>query len=172
MPKKLRAPTRNPVVVTAVHANVGTEAWYRDRLQAMVARMAASMVRHIEAAYRAAPPLSGFAADAPPTVTLNRALRKWGGLWVKKFDKMSLDLARRFVTKNFTITQRAMAAELKKAGFTVDFSPTLKSVEAYRAVVAENVNLIKSIPEQFLRDVQTSVWSSVMKGGGMGSLRE
>lgn len=131
------------------------------------------MLRHIEAAWKSAPPLSGFATDAPTsTVVLNKALRKWGGLWVKKFDKMSLDLARRFVTKNFTVTQSSMAAALKQAGFTVEFSPTAKSIEKYHAVLNENVGLIKTIPAQFLTDVRTSVWSSVMKGGDMGALRK
>lgn len=170
--RKLRSPTRKPIEVTAIHANAGVEAWYRDKLQALTARMAASMVRHIEAAYRAAPPISGFAADATATVTLNRALKKWGGLWTKKFNNMSLDLARRFVTKNFTVTQASMAAALKQAGFTVEFSPTPKSIENYHAVLNENVSLIKSIPQQFLKDVETSVWSSVMKGGDMGALRK
>lgn len=170
--RKLRAPTRKPIVVNAVHANVGVEKWYRDKLQALTARMASSMLRHIEAAYKAAPPLTGFAADATATVTLNKALRKWGGLWTKKFDKMSLDLARRFVTKNFTVTQASMAAALDKAGFTVEFSPTPKSVESYHAVLNENIGLIKTIPAQFLNDVRSSVWSSVMKGGDMGALRK
>lgn len=171
--KRLRAPTAKPIVLDPIHANRGVEAWYRDQLQRLTARMAASMVRHIEAAWKSAPPTTGFAQDAPTsTVVLNKALRKWGGLWVRKFDKMSTDLAKRFVTKNFTVTQRSMAAALKQAGFTVDFSPTPKSVENYHAVLNENIGLIKTIPAQFLNDVRTSVWRSVMKGGDMGALRK
>ena len=107
-----------------------------------------------------------------PTVALNPGAEKWGGLWQRKFNKMSLDLGRKFVTKNFGTTKRAFSAALAKQGFTVAFSPSKKSVQQYHAVLHENVGLIKSIPEEFLKDVATSVWQSVMRGGDMGTLRK
>lgn len=171
--RKLKSPTGKPITLEALHANKGVEAWYRKKLQDMLERAANSMVRHIEAAWKANTPTAGFGMDGPtPTVALNRALKKWGGLWQKKFNKMSLDLGRKFVTKNFGTTERAFSAALAKQGFTVAFSPSKKSVEQYHAVLHENVGLIKSIPEEFLKDVATSVWQSVMRGGDMGTLRK
>lgn len=171
--RKLAGPDGKPVQVNAVHANRGVEAWYRKQLQCILERCANSMLVHLQAVYRATPPTTGFAQDAKtPTAQLNRALKKWGGLWQRKFDRMSLDLARKFAKKSFATTDRSFNAALKASGFTVEFSPTKKSVENYHAVVAENVGLIKSIPQEFLKDVQTSVWQSVMKGGDMGGLRK
>lgn len=171
--RKLRAPTKQPILAPAVHANVGVEAWYRKKLQDAVRQMANSMLCHIEATWRRAPPQTGFAMDAPTSsVLLQRTLRKWGGLWIKKFDKMSMDLSRRFVEKNFNTTQRSMQAAFKKAGFTVEFSITPEVRETFHAALNEQVSLIKSIPQDFLRDVETSVWGSVMKGGDMHTLRK
>lgn len=171
--RKLKSPTGQPIAIEAVHANKGVEAWYRKKLQDMLERCANSMLRHVEAAWKAHTPTAGFGMDAPtPTVALNRALKRWGGLWQKKFNKMSLDLGRKFVDKNFATTERAFGAALSKAGFTVTFAPSKKSVEQYHAVLHENVGLIKSIPEEFLKDVATSVWQSVMRGGDMGTLRK
>lgn len=133
--------------------------------------MNASMLLHVRAVYNACPPTIGFAADAPSSsVLLRRALAKWGGLWTRKFDKLSLDLSKRFADKSFSMTQVAMKSALADAGFTVKFQPKPAVVDAYRAVVAENVNLIKSIPQQYLKDVQSSVWQSVMKGSDMNEL--
>lgn len=171
--RKLVSPTGLPILLDAIEPNRGIEAWYRKKLQDLLQRCANSMVRHVEAAWKAHTPSVGFAHDAPtPTVALNRALKRWGGLWQRKFNKMSLDLSRKFADKSFVTTDRTFSAALKKAGFTVPFAPSKGSVQAYHAVVHENVALIKSIPEQFLKDVTSSVWGSVMRGGDMGSLRK
>lgn len=112
-----------------------------------------------------------IAQDAPPRVTkIDRLLKSWGDRWRLKFDKLSLDLAKKFAAKNFQHTETAMRAALKGAGFTVKFKTTKASMAAYKGVVAENVNLIKSIPQQYLTGVQSAVWSSVNRGADMASL--
>ncbi len=126
-------------------------------------------------ALHAQPPVDGIVGDAPtknPSILLRRALEKWGGLWTRKLDRLSLSLSRQFARKNFTVTQTAMRSAFKQAGFTVKFEPTPASVKAYHAVAAEQVNLIKSIPAQYLKGVQSDVWGSVMKGGDLHSLSQ
>lgn len=133
--------------------------------------MQAQVTRGVLAAYGQVEP-SEMAHDAPrnPSLLLRAALRKWGGLWVSKFDKLSLDLSREFARKSFGITQTQMRAALKEAGFTVKFAPTPGSLAAYQAVAAEQVNLIKSIPAEYLKSVESKVWNSVMKGADMHAL--
>lgn len=139
----------------------------------MVDAMATSLSIHILAAYTASEPLTGFAHDAPsPTTLLSRALKKWGGLWIKKFDKLSLSLSRKFADKNFHVTQTQMRAAFADAGFTVKFKPTQASIQAYQSVVAEQVGLIKSIPQKYLTDVLDNVFTSVMVGGDAHALAQ
>lgn len=107
-----------------------------------------------------------------PTTILQRALEKWGTMWRGRLDDLSLDLSKKFADKSFGATQSSMAAAFKSAGFTVKFKPTEAAREAYRAVVAENVNLIKSIPAQFLKDVQSSTWQAVMDGSDLAKLSQ
>jgi uncharacterized protein with gpF-like domain len=160
-----------PIVVRAVQPNAGVEAWYRQQLQAIIRDMANSVLVHVRAAWKAADPSIGFAQDASnSSVLLRKALEKWGGLWIKKLDRLSLELSVKFADKSFRATQTSMAAAFKDAGFTVAFKPTRASREAYQAVVSENVNLIKSIPAQYLKDVQSQVWASVMKGSDLATL--
>lgn len=170
---KLRAPadpvTRKPATVRAIHASAAVHAWYFDELDRHIKRMQAEVEREILAVYGAFEPQT-HAMDANPSLLLRAALRKWGGLWVSKFDRLSLDLGAAFARKSFTITQAQMRAALKDAGFTVKFDPTPASRAAYQAVIAEQVNLIKSIPAEYLKAVESNVWGSVMKGGDMHAL--
>lgn len=154
----------------AIQANRGVECWYRGKLLCVVKAMANSMQIHVRAVYRHDSSM-GHAQDAPDrSVLLRRALSKWGKLWTRKLDKLSLDLSLAFSDRSFKATQSAMRASFKEAGLTVKFKPTRASREAYRAVAAEQVNLIRSIPQKFLSDVQSSVWSSVMKGADQSAL--
>ena len=122
--------------------------WYFTELY----RLAAMAIWHTEvqrailAAYGSLTPQEHAMDAANPSLLLRAALRKWGGLWVRRFDKLSLDLAAAFARKSFNVTQTQMRAALKEAGFTVKFEPTPGSRAAYQAVIAEQVNLIKSNP--------------------------
>lgn len=112
-----------------------------------------------------------FAAmDASPTKEMQFALRRSGEKWKKRFDKMSLSISLDFAARNQRATETAMKAALKKGGFTVEFKPTKASVTAYKTVAAEQVGLIRSIPERFHTDVQTHVWESVRRGADMRTL--
>ncbi len=173
MPQLRAAPppnSRKPVTVRPIHASAAVHAWYFAELDLLVSKMQAEVSRHILAAYGSLEPQTMAADAANPSLLLRAALRKWGGLWVSKFDKLSLTLSQAFARKSFTITQTQMRAALKEAGFTVKFSPTPGSRAAYQAVVAEQVNLIKSIPAEYLKAVETKVWGSVMKGADMHAL--
>ena len=174
MPKLRADPppnSRKPVTLTAIHPSAAVHAWYFDELDRLVTRMALEVSANVTAAYGSLEPQT-HAMDAPanPSILLRAALRKWGGLWVSRFDKLSLNLGAAFARKSFNITQTQMRAALREAGFTVKFSPTPASRAAYQAVVAEQVNLIKSIPAEYLKAVESKVWGSVMKGADMHTL--
>lgn len=168
---KLTNQSRKSAVVPAVHANPGVEHWYRTQLDGIV-QQAHSELTTI--AVEALAVRAQYASDAEPslrqTTHLQKTLKRWADKWGTRFDKMSDDLAKRFATKNFDTSQVAMRTAFKRAGFTVAFKPTRASLNAYKAVVAENVNLIKSIPSQYLTNVQSAVWASVNRGGDMGAL--
>lgn len=166
-----------PVVVRAIHANAGVEAWYRRELDRLIDRMHKQISAEILGVYyeSGVAEAPDFAHDAKPraanpSLFIKRALARWGGLWTRRIDDLSIGLADKFATKNFNVTQTQLKAAFETAGFTVKFKPTPGSVTAYHAVAAENVNLIRSIPAQYLKDVQSHVWQSVMKGADQHTL--
>jgi len=112
-----------------------------------------------------------LAHDAPSsTKALQALLAKWSKQVIKRFDLASFDLASNFASRSVIATQTAMMSQLKNAGFTVAFKPTMKSMEAYKAVTAENVALIKSIPRKWHEQVEQKVWSAVRNGSDLSKL--
>jgi SPP1 gp7 family putative phage head morphogenesis protein len=154
-----------------LHASAALQDWYFAQLDGLLNRMAAEVVKGILAVYGGITQ-PDHAMDAPrnPSLLLKAAMRKHGNRWISKFDKLSLDLGKKFASRSFAVTQTQFRAALKDAGFTVKFAPTPAAAAAYQAVVAEQVNLIKSIPQQYLKDVESKVWQSVMHGGDMHTL--
>lgn len=169
MPPQSRRPKH---IAPAIHPNEGVRAWYERELDKIVSDIYVDTTRKILAVFaEIKTPI--IVTDAPsknPSVLIRRALDKWGGLWTRRLDKLSLDLSREFARRNFTATQISMRESFKKAGFTVTFQPTPASVEAYQAVVGWNTSLIKSIPKQYLTEIESKIWSSVMAGGDMHTL--
>lgn len=169
---KLQAPSDKPLLLGAVHANPGVERWYREKLQQLVRAMAASMLLHVSVSYRENDPAIGFASDDDPVAGLRRSLDKWSARWTANLQDASADIARQFAKRSRQATEASMRAKLKAAGFTVSFQASVAMRRAYKAVIAEQVGLIRRIPERFLGDVQTAVWGSVMRGGTMGQLTD
>lgn len=168
----MRPAKDKPVTVRAIHPNEGVRQWYETELINAVARMAAQVSVRVIVAYGAGEPaeMAHDAAPRNPSLIIRRALDKWGRKWVRQFDELSADLSKKFAHKAFAVTQTQMKAAFRDAGFTVRFQPTPGSVSAYQAVAAEQVNLIRSIPAQYLKDVQSKVWASVMKGSDLHTL--
>ncbi len=112
-----------------------------------------------------------LASDAPSSVKkLQALLAKWGRQTLKRFDLAAPKLALDFSARAGSATQTGMVAQLKEAGFIVQFKPTAKSIEAYRAVAAENVGLIRSIPRKWHEQVEQKVWNAVRNGSDLSTL--
>jgi SPP1 gp7 family putative phage head morphogenesis protein len=157
-------------VLAAVRPNAGIEAAYRRKIDALVTEMHESVLYWLTAAYRANAP--EMAADASPAETLRRIFARLTKRWQRKFDDMAPKLAEYFATAATKRADGALAAILKEGGMTVEFKMTAAVNDVFRATLAENVNLIKSIPEQYLTQVQTSVMQSVQLGRDLGALRK
>lgn len=161
-PKRLEQP---PVVLKEINPSLGLEAAYRRKLRDLLDRMTKDLFRKLKAVYPDAS--EHLALDDDPVVTLRQVMNRWGRIWIKRFDRASTDIAQMFATRSQQNLELAFRKRLRDAGFTVRFRPTERMVSAYRATVAEQVGLIKSIPQEFLKDVEGVVYRGVMRGGDM-----
>ena len=163
-------------VLSPVRPNAGIEAVYAARLAALLRDVDASVRYWVGSAYRRAEPqldllIGSMAADAA-TADLEKVLRALRRRWEPKFNQLARDLAQYFVTKAADRSDAELKKLLKRAGFTVEFKLTAPVREVMRATVAENVSLIRSIPQQYLTRVEGAVMRSVVAGRDLKSLTD
>jgi SPP1 gp7 family putative phage head morphogenesis protein len=153
---------------------------YQRRLERAVTDMHKSVRFWVAGCYRvqmANAPIV-LAADAPPHHAgdasapreLQDAIRKLSRRWLRNFDKLAWKLSDWFATKVEERSTVGLRESLRKHGFTVRFKPTRAMNDAAQAVAAENVALIKSIPEQYLKSVEGAVMRSAQTGRDLKSL--
>jgi SPP1 gp7 family putative phage head morphogenesis protein len=165
----LRRRIAQPAVIDPVRPNAGLEVWYRNKLMRAIDEMQRSLVHFVERAYRGNPPET-LAEDESPAVALQRVIRKLSQRWQREFDRLAKRLGPEFTKKAGRHTDQAFAERLKKAGFTVRFRMSREVNDVTQASVAENVQLIRSIAEQHLGQVEGLVMRSVQEGRNLGEL--
>jgi len=162
-----------PKVARSVAANRGIEARYRRELRQMIAEMHGSVQYWLTAAYRKDPPLMAADASKPiqqyasstgPVARMCKALAGLQARWLTKFDEMAPQIAEAYLKGMFKASDSAMRQALKDAGWSVEFKMTREVRQAFQASLAENVGLIKSIPEQYLQQVEGVVMRSYTAG--------
>ncbi|MVW80186.1 phage head morphogenesis protein [Bordetella sp. 02P26C-1] len=127
-----------------------------------------AVLRSVRAIYEALPP--ELAQDESPAMALANEMRRLARKWLGRFEEEGPKQARRFAREAQRSTDASMAARLRDQGFSVQFKVTAEMNDAYQAVVAENVGLIRSIAEQHLQRVQGSVMRSVSTGRDLETL--
>ena len=160
-------PTK-PKTARGVHANRGVEAKYRKTLQRLIAEMHGSVEYWLKAGYRQNPPrvaaLVEQAQDASPAQRIRKILDDLAKRWIARFDEMAPKIAEAYLQGAFKASDSAFRQALKEAGWTVEFKMTPAVRDAFNASLAENVGLIKSIPEKYLQQVEGVVMRSYSAG--------
>lgn len=158
-----------PKALAAIHPNEGVAAEYRRRLLRLVDEMGRSVAYWLKAAYRANEP-HAMAQDADPADVLRKVLAELQKRWQSRFDDAAEALAEHFAKAAADRSDAALKASLRKAGFTVKFKPSAAQRDIMKATVQQNVSLIRSIPAQYLTQVEGSVMRAVQVGGDLGKL--
>lgn len=170
MPRDLTAPTKKTITVAPVRSSAVIHAWYLRRLDAMIARMQLAVYRAVRRAYRANPP--EMAADASPASELSDVIAKLAREWERNFASFASETSRMFARRTQRYSDTAFRAHLKKVGFTVEFRMTPAARDVMQATIAEQVGLIRSIPSEYLTQVQGDVMRSVQSGRDLASLTD
>lgn len=160
--------TNKERILPPVRPNAGTEAKYRRKLQALIEEMHASVLYWVKAAYKANEPV--IAQDELPTAVLQRVIKKLTRRWEKRFDVASKELAAYFAQAANKRSAQQLQQILKEGGFSVSFKMTRAARDVLNASIAEQVELIRSIPSKYFTDIQGSVMRSVQTGRDLGTL--
>lgn len=168
----MKRPARSkPVTLRPIHPNAGIRAAYRKKLLALVDEMGKSYAHWLRSAYRENPP--AIAMDEMASNALKIALRILARRWKKRFDTAAEQLAEYFATKVEKRSRLTLQKILRDGGWSVQpdfFKNTAAVRDVMSATVAENVSLIKSIPQQFHTQVEGLVMRSVTAGRDLAPL--
>lgn len=141
---------------------------YQRRLECMVDDLHASLAYWLRSAYRANTP--EMAQDDSPARAMREAMRKLATRWQRNFDRGSDELAQWFTKAAVDRSDKALAATLRRAGFSVKFKMTAEANDVMQATIGEQVGLIRSIASQHLSEVEGLVMRSVSTGRDLGTL--
>lgn len=177
-PRRSRLAPTDRKVLTPVRPNAGIEAQYRRKLRALIEEMHRSITYWIAAEYRKnAPELHRvhkdlMAADQSPAAALTTAVRRLSRRWLRRFDRAAQDLAVYFVSRAGRRSDDALREILRRGGFSVELTRTRAVNDVLQAAIQENVSLIKSIPRQYLTQVEGMVMRSVQTGRDLEQLNK
>lgn len=157
-------------VLRGVHPNAGIEAAYRKNLDTLITEMQASVEYWLTATYRQNE--ARITQDASPADLLQKSIRQLSRRWLKRFDTMAGKLATYFATSVEQRSTSALRRILKDGGMTVEFQMTPAMKDVLTATVNQNMALIKSIPQQYLSEVEGMVMRSVQAGRDLSSLSD
>lgn len=122
-----------------------------------------SVLWFLRASYRKNEP-AVLAQDETPADALRKAIEELSKRWLDQFDEMSGKLADYFAQSVEKHSTDALKKILKDGGMTVGFQVTPAVRDIMNATVHENVALIKSIPRQYLLEVEGIVMRGVRNG--------
>ncbi len=150
------------------------ERQYSAVLVAMVKRMNKELLAEIPKAYarRDDEFLPDMAADESAAVWLRRYVNRFFSRWQKRFDKMAEVRAKWFTEQTEKASTKQIKAMLKEVGFTVEFRTTSYVNNILQASMAENVDLIKSIPAQVHDKVLGIVSRGIQAGNDQMFIKE
>jgi len=145
---------------------------YKRAMEKLIDEMSNSFEYWLAAAYKANPPRMEVAMDALPSQELSKKVRDLGKRWIKKFDDMAAAIAQKFTESGRKATDSSFQQALKDAGFAVEFKVTPVMRDAMNATIAENVSLIKSIPQQYLTQVEGTIMRGFTAGRDLNAITD
>lgn len=147
-----------------VRPSAGLERWYRKKLMKEIRAMQDSVLWWLRAVYRSRESEIVAATDASPAHEIWDDLRKVMRRWEKHFDELGPKLAKQFVGRLSRAERARFEQALKNSGWTVKLYMPRGVNNVFQASVLENVNLIKSIPQKYLTNVESLVSVSIQNG--------
>lgn len=163
--KRTLKPVRPPVAL---------EKEYKKRIMAHVREMRHSVIYWLRAKYRANEDLIVDSATDNLLKEFHRLLRQWE----RNFKEFAESDALWFVTNIRKYTSKNLENQFKpmtKEGFGFDLKFSYisqKERQTFNAIVAENVNLIKSIAKENLTQVEGIVMRSIQTGKDLATMTE
>lgn len=158
---------RKQVTLAAIRPNAGIHRWYRARLNDLLREVRNEVLGAVEAHKHL--PSQPIALDAHP---LETAIAGIAIKWLQKLTDLGDKLARDFVKSTARNYDDNLRRQLRKHGFTAQLQLSDRMKEDLGRAVGMNVGLIRSIPNQYLAQVEKYVTEAVNAGFDLKTLTD
>lgn len=165
---------RKKKTLTAINYNAGNIKWYQRELLAEIRAMNDDVKRQVLEIINDNPLAadSALAMDANPVRLVKRALDALARKWVDRFINKAIPISDDLASKTESAVDRGLNAAARKEAITINMQWTDAMLEKREAIIAENVSLIRSIPEKYFTEVEGMVYRSVARGGDRKQLAD
>ena len=165
---------------TRLNYNAGLQQKYEQNIARLIRYMAKETKREINDLYRSQLGVDYFrhqkevaAMDASFASQARILMNALMGKFTQLFETKSKSLAARMIEGTMKISQSSLYSSLKQlsGGLSLKTGVVPKGMEdVAKASIEENVSLIKSIPQQYFKDVTGAVMRSITTGRGIADL--
>lgn len=158
----------------AVSYNAGNIKWYQRELLSEIREMNDDVKRQVLEIIRDNPLAedSKIAMDANPVKMVKRVLDALARKWVDRFINKAIPIADDLVKKTESAVDRGLLSSARKEAITIKMQWTPAMTEKVDAIIAENVSLIRSIPEKYFTEIEGMVYRSIARGGDRKGLAD
>lgn len=156
-----------------VRYNAGNMNWYRIELNKMIREMNKEVRSRMVGILEIHPVAinNEMANDAiNPVEVIKNSFGLLAEKWIKLFSRRATELANEIVGKTIKSADTGLQSAARAEGFNINMQWTEAMTQGVDAIVAENVSLIRSIPEKYFTEVEGMVYRSVSRGGDRGEL--
>jgi len=170
-PKKQAAVITGNVIVPPA----AVSSRYQADLRALIDKMSTEYHREIERLFKTEDVQKFFAQDDSPSAQARILTNYLSRKFTSMFAKRAKPMAERFAAQSNKANRAQVGESLKKMSSQFAVPRTALSEhlnENLSAIVTENVNLIKSIGQQYLSQVNGSVMRSITQGTGLAQLKK
>lgn len=156
----------------AIRPNRGVELAYQKAIKSLIEEMSGSYEYWLKAAYRKRPPrMSALIEDAvSPSRFIARILDELIKRWMGRFNTRAKEIAKTYITHQYRHSDSAFRQALKESGWAIDFKMSQAMTDALNAQIADNIGLIKSIPQQYHQKVEGIVMRSYTVGADLETM--
>ncbi|MCK6903124.1 phage minor head protein [Enterobacter asburiae] len=155
-----------------VNYNAGNIRWYQKELLRTIREMNDDVKAEIVTIMRDNPLAMDMAMDANPVDLVKRAISSLAKKWIGNFIRKAIPVSDEVADKTLEAVDRGILASARKDSLVINLQWTDAMLQKRDAIIAENVALIRSIPEKYFTEVESMVFRSIAKGGDRKQLAD
>ena len=162
----------------ATKPNPGIRAAYRKRIETLIEEMGTEVEAKVLELYEDMqwrvedPDLATDGKWRSPSERFRDLLTPIAERWTARFKRLSETICVSFVAAIRGRVERGRVQSLKEAGIAVKINRSRFANERYQALIQENIDLIKTIPQEYFGRVNQQVQRNISKGYDKKALTE